>query len=212
MADRFNASLAFKHQQLLSSVVGRMQAGQPFTPTAQELQDLGDLAGAINYWAEQAGGQPPALPIEGCADDTIKTTIAWGDFKRYVTRETGPNHTGGPFEDSVWCIEFTIPADLTPTSRVGYGSCAEYGGDPWTREMTLSSSPCDFRPADPTGVNGPFEWSIGKQTTIYFAVPNGNGAAVLTPGKTYYFNIRNKDPEMNVPAGFSIIWPAPENS
>ena len=51
MSDRFQASVLFGHQTVLTNFVGRLQAGVPVIPTAQELADLGNLAGALNYWA-----------------------------------------------------------------------------------------------------------------------------------------------------------------
>jgi hypothetical protein len=201
MTQRFDASLLCAHRDVLSNVVGRMQAGVPFVPTAQELKDLGDLAGAINYWATQPGACGSAPPPPTCGPDTIYTTIQWDDYTRYETRNIAP------FGDNVWCIAFTIPSGTT-ASTVGYGSVAEYDGQPWMREMTLSRTPCDFRPADPTGANGPYQWSVGKQATIYWGVERDPIA--LQAGETYYFSIRNQQPTEGriLPAGFSIIWPA----
>jgi hypothetical protein len=77
--------------------------------------------------------------------------------------------------------------------------------------MTLSKSACDFRSPDPTGANGPYDVSIGKQVTIYFNV--GTQPAALTPGQTYYFNIRNtdfygtSDCASTCNAGISTNWP-----
>ena len=204
MSERFTASVLCGHQTVLSNVMGRVQnAGKPYVLvlTDEEYIALSNLSGALNTWATKPGacGSAPALPT--CGPDTINTTIAWGDFTRYTTRSIAP------FGDNVWCIAFTVPAGTAPTSNVGYGSVAEFGGDPWMREMTLSRFPCDFRPADPTGANGPLEWSIGKQATIHWRV--GGDPNNLQPGVTYYYNIRNQQPTegLILPAGFSIIWP-----
>ena len=47
---------------------------------------------------------------------------------------------------------------------------------------------------DPTGANGPFDVSNGKQATIYWNV--GTQPAALMPGQTYYFNFRNSIADM----------------
>lgn len=76
MSDRFQASVLFGHQTTLSNFVGRLQAGVQVVPTAQELADLGNLAGALNYWAGQATPSLPQYPVD------IQPEIPFGDYSR----------------------------------------------------------------------------------------------------------------------------------
>jgi len=60
------------------------------------------------------------------------------------------------------------------------------------RHATISTQPCDFRPVDATGVNGPFKESWGAQPALGFALNKLTATkANLQTGKTYYLNIRN---------------------
>src|SRR5258708_38497366 len=69
---------------------------------------------------------------------------------------------------------------------------AEFGGPPTFRETTFSRVPCDFRPDDPTGNNGPFVRDEGTGINESF-VPGASspGTIGLMPGVDYYVNIRN---------------------
>ena len=46
MSDRFAASIRRYHQQVMSNVMGQLQAGSVFALTPQEYTALSDLAGA----------------------------------------------------------------------------------------------------------------------------------------------------------------------
>lgn len=105
MSDRFNASILFGHQNVLSSFVGRLQAGVAVVPTAQELADLGNLAGALNYWAAQA---KPSLPVQ------IAPEFVNG----------APRYVFSTYSDLIVAIPFRIPA--TWTTPTGMASAAEY--------------------------------------------------------------------------------------
>lgn len=205
---RFPATLACKHRGVLTVFMSRVPVGGgSVVMTPDEYAMLADMAGAINYWATQPGacgsGPTPPPPGTECADDALQSTLAWGDYTRLESRKIGP------FGANDWCISFVVPEGTTYPA-VGYASAAEFDGQPWMRDMTLSRSPCDFRPVDPTGNNGPIAANLGgKQVTIYFSGPGGPpDQPTLAPG-TYYFNIRNQNPEPdgNYPADFSIIWP-----
>jgi hypothetical protein len=90
--------------------------------------------------------------------------------------------------NGAWVYKFTLPPDAGGGGRV---TVSEFNGPPTTRDSTLSSVPCDFRPTDPTGVNGPLSRSNGTTTTNNFIV--GPGVSQLTPGATYYLSVRNWD-------------------
>jgi hypothetical protein len=60
--------------------------------------------------------------------------------------------------------------------------------------MTLSTTACDFRAADPSGASGPLARAYGMTPILYFDIraltPGSTG---LAPGGTYYLNIRNRN-------------------
>ena len=84
---------------------------------------------------------------------------------------------------------------------------SEFGGLPTTRQMTISSLPCDFRATDFRGVNGPLTSSNGSTASISFlAVPadqvgTTGTVADLVPGRTYFVSVRNWSVDLNQGAG-----------
>ena len=67
------------------------------------------------------------------------------------------------------------------------------------RHATLSPSACDFRgysstspQTDPTGATRPLAWSISINPSMQFVLQGMPGQPKLTPGETYYINIRNR--------------------
>jgi hypothetical protein len=140
MSDRFPASIRRHHQQVMSNVMGRLQAGATFNLTPQEYTALSDLAGALNYWAAQS----PYLPTN------THSTIARGD---YVRRE---------WQASVGVVDvFPFVHPGTPFANgtgTYYMSVAEYGGSPWLRRLSVSDVAGDM--------DSKFS-SDGKQATVY---------------------------------------------
>lgn len=138
MSDRFPASIRRYHQEVMSSVMGRLQAGQPVVLTAQEHVALSDLAGALNYWRRQADGAEPEYQGE----------IPFGDFaRRYYVPER-----------KVYAWSFMVPAH-----GLLYGSAAEnpsVGGAPALRILTISRILGDVS-------TGALVYSRGKQATCY---------------------------------------------
>ena len=93
--------------------------------------------------------------------------------------------------NGVWVVKLSIPGNATST-QTGQIAVVEYGGPPTSRELTISRVPCDFRPDDPTGNNGPFLRDEGNAPTEYFVLGSSSGGKVgLMPGVDYYVNIRN---------------------
>lgn len=94
--------------------------------------------------------------------------------------------------NGAWAIRFTVPA-TAHAGQSGFGQAAEYDGPPTFRELTISTTACDFRASDPTGVNGPFARNFGVTPNIYFDIGASTpGSLGLSPGGTYYVNIRNR--------------------
>jgi len=93
--------------------------------------------------------------------------------------------------NGVWVVKLAVPSGASGTHS-GRLAMAEFGGPPTAREVTLSRFPCDFRPIDPSGVNGPLFRDEGIGSTEYIVVGASSGGAVgLTPGVVYYYNVRN---------------------
>jgi hypothetical protein len=134
----------------------------------------------------QAATAPPGLCSQFAS--ALYTTVAWGQVNAY---------TGAYLDDpafawnGVWVIKFTVGAGEMP-GTFGRLSVSEFMGPPTSRDSTLSSVPCDFRPSDPTGMNGPLSRSNGNTTTNSFVIgPSMPGLPGLGLGQTYYLNVRN---------------------
>jgi hypothetical protein len=96
--------------------------------------------------------------------------------------------------NGVWVVKLTVPGDAT-TGSLGAVTVAEFGGPPTPRQMTISRFPCDFRPDDPTGNNGPLAEADSNTTRLEFVLGAGSdGLPGLTPGQAYYVNVRNWQP------------------
>lgn len=176
MSDRFPASIRRHHQVVMSNVMGRLQAGSQVTLTPQEFADLSDLAGALNYWAAQS----PAYP------QTMHDSIARGDFSRKTWQAQAGVidvfpfvHPGAPFANG---------------TGLYYLSAAEFQGDPWLRELNVSTVPGDM--------DGP-HGSSGKQATVYLQPGDFPAGTIL------YANLLLLEPAPpgTAGSGFSIVWP-----
>lgn len=193
---RFPASVSCAHRATLSSFVGQLPPGgctltflqggvqKSIVVSAQEDQDLRDLAGALNFCAAQPGGcddaPPPTPPPNGIE------VIANGDYAR---RLYTPGH-------SIVSWAFYVPV-----KGLLYGSASEnpaaMGGAPALRILTVSRAPGDVSPA------GALVYSRGKQATCY--ITPGVEAA---PGDLLYFNTQVDEPVEDdaTGSGFSIVW------
>jgi hypothetical protein len=152
--------------------------------------------------ASNAGGTGPA----------VSTSLNWqaspptppglcGQYPSYLFSDLGWVATqiqSRDFTDApgfawngVWVVKLSIPPGATST-QTGRITVAEFGGPPTSRELTISRVPCDFRPDDPTGNNGPLLRAETSEPTEYFVLGGSSGDAVgLMPGVDYYVNIRN---------------------
>jgi hypothetical protein len=93
--------------------------------------------------------------------------------------------------NGVWVIKFTVAPGAAP-GTAGRLTVFEFGAPATDRDATLSVVPCDFRPTDPSGSNGPLSRSNGTTTTNSFVIgPSMNGVPGLVPGQTYYLSVRN---------------------
>lgn len=124
--DRFPASIRRHHQRVLSNVMGRLQRGQVFSLTPSEFQALGDLAGALNYYAAQAA--EPSLPVR-TLDVVWPTTGS-------VVFQLAPGE--------IVAIPLQVPPLPYPVSDVLSASSAEYGAPPALRVAAVSLTPGDL--------------------------------------------------------------------
>lgn len=96
--------------------------------------------------------------------------------------------------NGVWVVKLTVPIDAT-SGAGGAATVAEFGGPPTARQMSISRFPCDFRPVDPTGNNGPLALVASNTARIQFVVGAGSmGTPGLAQGVVYYANVRNWQP------------------
>lgn len=86
---------------------------------------------------------------------------------------------------------FALPANYSVPNAYIDATVAEWQGPPTYRQTTISAHPCDFRPLDPTGLNGPLGSSGGTTPQIYVGIGASAANPKIVPGVTYYLNIRN---------------------
>jgi hypothetical protein len=158
--------------------------------------------------ARNAGGTgPPAtLTLNWSASAPAPPGLC-GQFPSYLWSEVGTHSvrvesvlmpTPPAFAwNGAWAVQFVVPPTMS-LSRIGRVSSAEFSGPPTVREATISRTPCDFRPTDPSGINGPIARVSGISNTINFTPdPARPGYPVLSAGGLYYYNLRNFEPANN---------------
>ncbi|MEP7098605.1 MAG: hypothetical protein ABI748_13165 [Dokdonella sp.] len=93
---------------------------------------------------------------------------------------------------TAWVFKMTVPGNA---GFNGYGrfTISEFADPPTPRQISISTTACDFRPRDITGVSGPLAMcSDGQTCEVYYGVTGpSSSAAGLTPGQTYYISARN---------------------
>ena len=163
-----------------SSVAGPVT----YTLTASNSGGTSDPASASVNWTGV-----PSPPAGFCAQfpSTLYSDVGTGSVVAYTLFNESPAFAW----NGVWAIRFTVPPTAT-SGAFGALQVAEFGGPPTFRDVTLSTNACDFRTTDPTGVNGPLAAASGLTAQIPFvAGASMPPTAGLTPGATYYFNVRN---------------------
>lgn len=143
-----------------------------------------------------AGTAPPSM----CSQYTnvVQFNLPWGGF--VDTHNLNPNFMA----NGVAVGKFTVPPGFTQSSSgLGQASAVAFIDGAAYRTMTLSTQACDFRTTtDPTGNNGPLSRTIDQNPGLWFStVSSGFYFVRLTPGQTYYVNIRNTDGSGNNTCG-----------
>jgi hypothetical protein len=124
-----------------------------------------------------------------CAGLTVLPTInaTWG-----VAGSWQSTASGAFGDKTVWVFKLVVPSATPTSTQLGRFTVSEYQGPSTFRQETISRFPCDFRPTDDTGANGPFAVSNGTTADLYYGVgPPSLSAAGLSAGQTYYVNARN---------------------
>lgn len=148
--------------------------------------------------------QPPVTPVPPPSDGPV----IYMDMDAAFRQDTVNNHT--PFAaNGILVCKFTVPNGAVPfpVDAQGWLQWAEFVDPIYTRQVSLSDRPCDFRGApvkegdpihiDPTGAAYPRGFAIGGNGNLNYTV-NGTlpHTTQLTPG-TWYYNIRNWDQYAN---------------
>jgi hypothetical protein len=116
--------------------------------------------------------------------DVARVSIPWGGFASPHQPGVVPSDYGNALRSNeVLVISVPVPASIQ--NMGGFQAIAsQYAGNPEYKTVTLSRSPCDFRPLDRTGQNGPISSGTSATVTVY-------GSASMTTGQTWYVNVKN---------------------
>jgi hypothetical protein len=167
-------------------------AAQANGPGVQNYSVSGSNAGGTGPAAMRAvnwvSSAPAAPGLCSQYPSYLFSDLGWADTQLFSRDFTDPP---GFAWNGVWVIKVSVPANA---SGGGQFSIAEFAGPPTAREVTVSRVPCDFRPDDPNGNNGPFARGEGINVAKSFVIgaPSG-GKLGLAAGVDYYVNIRNWD-------------------
>jgi hypothetical protein len=166
-------------------VHGTAPGAQAYTVIPSNAGGAGPPAsGTVNWQAS------PSPPPGFCGDvpSILYSAVDWAQVSISTDAYTDPPAFAW---NGVWIIKFTVPASAQ-TGTAGRLTVSESAGPGTSRDSTLSSVPCDFRPVDYTGVHGPLSRNNGTTTTNSFVVGSPMiGTAGLAPGQTYYLSVRN---------------------
>jgi hypothetical protein len=158
---------------------------QTYTLVASNAGGAGAPASATVNW--QASASPPP-GLCGQYPSILYSDVDWAPVDVYSSAYLDLPAFAW---NGVWVVKFTVDPNAV-RGNAGRLSVSEFAGPSTSRDSTLSSVPCDFRPTDPSGVSGPLSRSNGSTTTNNFVIgSSASGTPGLQPGQTYYLNVRN---------------------
>jgi hypothetical protein len=190
---------------------GTLVAGQTTAQYAETLAaNTGSSAITYSYEARACSGAscsgwtapPTTVSVSG-------TTVSAGFCSQFAKVQIIDLPWGGTVDtsgfppgfepDMILVGRLTVPAGATSVTTPGQVRFVEYVDGQAQRVMNISTEACDFRgfvagaasQTDPTGANYPMRWSNDINPQIFYQLHPGLFNAVLTPGKTYYINLRN---------------------
>ncbi len=119
--------------------------------------------------------------------------VTWGQAANWQSTASGNFGNGN---NTVWVFKLVVPPGTppTPTSQNGRFTVSEFNGPTTFRQMTISTTACDFRKKDYQGATGPLAVSNGTTASFSYGVGTPQligGVAGLTAGQTYYINVHN---------------------
>jgi hypothetical protein len=139
------------------------------------------------------GGPPGGGSIASCTNAGY--TVLGGAPININWGQSMSANSGSFGNSQVWVFSLTVPQGTPRTSAIGYFNVVENGGSPTTRQMFVSTTPCDFQDLDATA-------SQGVTATVYYntapTTASNGGYKNLVPGTTYYITVRNFDYQSNV--------------
>jgi hypothetical protein len=129
----------------------------------------------------------------GCGD-VMRIDLTWDGTTLVETREGGRLRPG-----TVVAARLRFPANASSLQRLGQVRLYEHVDAPADRQLTVSTSGCDFRGffagsasrTDPTSATAPMAWSNDQTPALIFDINVGTAPIRLLTGQTYYFNLRN---------------------
>lgn len=156
--------------------------------------DGGDDAGASDAGATKDAGADAGRGDAGIFDGCPPRSLMFGPN----VWGTGQVLTSsiGEFSDNVASFRIIAPVPRRSNAETSI-TFVEFQGPATTRELVLSTQPCDFsntntvkdqngQPATSTGMISP--------GVILRSLPGRDGV-VITPGVPYYINVKNRDPQ-----------------
>jgi hypothetical protein len=169
-----------------------------FTVTPSNTTGPGNMASV--HVTVSSGGGGGGGGIANCTSQGY-TVLGGGAISiPFGSSATYFSSTSGSFSDNaVWVLQFTPTA---ATSGYGRLVVSEYGGNAYARQITVSTTPCDFRwPPDSNNQTGPALGGNGTTASVYYGAGTPPSYPwVLAPGTTYFISIRNWAATFNVPS------------
>ena len=163
-----------------STCIATSQTVSPQNYDAKAANSLGTGAASppvtLNWQQSQGGAD-----FCGSYSGVLRGSADWHGTHRVLSANLGNFQAA-----SVAAISFVVPNQASGSFQA---SVVEYVDAPTARHVTLSRNACDFRDLDPTGVNGPLsaDPGAGPSQVVGGSLDTGQ----LTPGQTYYINVRN---------------------
>ena len=133
--------------------------------------------------------------LANCTNQGFSVIPVNGINAPWSTGGTWQSTQSGSFGDKVvWLFTITPPVGTSPSATMGRFAISEFAGPITARQLTISTTPCDFRARDYQGVKGPIGVSNGTTASVIYGVCTPTffgGNACMTAGTTYYVSARN---------------------
>ena len=131
---------------------------------------------------------PPPSGGDVCTSSDAKSANVWGNPTVY-------SWDVAPFVHQTIAFQIKVPSNATGNS-LRTSSWVEYTTGKFQREAAFSKVACSFAPADAlaNGYGGKLTTTGNVAPSFIYKIGSPSGTATgLTPGQTYWINIRNRD-------------------